>query len=54
MAFECIHMCGPELSEWREPGVEFLERFGIQTVEAALGIDCDFDKTGVAQHTQVL
>ena len=54
MAFEGVEVNRPELAELIEPGIEFLKRFGPETVEAALSVDGGFDETGVAEHAEVL
>ena len=54
MAFEGIDVSGPEAAELRKPVIHLLKRFGLQTVETALGVHRGFDETGVAQHAQVL
>jgi hypothetical protein len=54
VAFESIHMSGPELPEWSQPGVYILKAVGLQSVDAALGIHCGFHETSLAQHAQVL
>ena len=54
MAFESIYTRGPETTEGREPGIDFLERFRFQAVEPALCVHGGFDETGVAQYAQVL
>ena len=54
MAFERIHVSGPEAPKRRKPGVQFLKRFGPEPIETPLCIHCGFDKAGFAQHAQVL
>jgi hypothetical protein len=54
VAFESIHMSGPEPAERREPGIHLLKWFWRQPIETALGVDRGFHETGLAQHSQVL
>lgn len=54
MAFESIHVGGPEAAELTEPGIDLLKRFGFQPVKPALRVHRGFDETGLAQHAQVL
>ncbi|HVH56157.1 MAG TPA: hypothetical protein VM791_07880 [Vicinamibacterales bacterium] len=54
MAFEGIHVRGPESPERREPGIQLLKWFRVQPVKTALCVDGGFYETGLAQHPQVL
>ena len=54
MAFERIHVSGPESTERRQPGIELLKWFRFQPVKTALCVHCGFHETGLAQHSQVL
>src|SRR2546427_9085212 len=54
MAFERIHVSGPEPAERSEPGLNLLKRFWLQPVETALCVHRGFHETGLAQHAQVL
>jgi hypothetical protein len=54
VALERIHVSGPELTERRQPGIDFPKWLGPQTVETTLGVDGGFDETGLSQHAQVL
>ena len=54
MAFESIHVSGPEPTERRQPGIHLLKWFRLQPVEAALCVHRGFHETGLAQHAQVL
>jgi hypothetical protein len=54
VAFESIHVNGPEPTEWSQPSIELLKWFRFETVEAALCVHGGFHETGVAQHSQVL
>jgi hypothetical protein len=54
VAFQSIHMSGPEPAELRQPGVDLPKWFRFQPVETALCVHCGFHETGVAQHSQVL
>jgi hypothetical protein len=54
VAFEGIHMSGPEPAELRQPGIDFLKWFRPQPVETALCVHAGFHETGLAQHAQVL
>src|SRR4029453_18924216 len=47
-------MTGPEPAERIQPGIQFLKRFRLQSVETALCVHRGFDETGLAQHSQVL
>jgi len=54
VAFESIHVIGPEPAELGQPGIEFLEWFRFEPVEAALSVHHGLHETGLAQHSQVL
>ena len=54
VAFESIHVSGPEPAERSQPGVHLLKWFRFQPVETALCVHRGFHKTGLAQHSQVL
>ena len=54
VAFESIHVSGPEPAELSQPGIHLLKRFGFQPVKAALRVHRGFDETGLSQHAQVL
>jgi hypothetical protein len=54
MAFESIDVHRPEATELSEPGVELLERSGLQAIKAALGVDGRFNEASVAKYAQVL
>ena len=54
MAFERVHVSGPEPTERSQPGIQFLQWFRFQAVEPALCVHRGFHETGVAQHAQVL
>ena len=54
VAFESIHVTGPEPAELSEPGIHLLKRFRSQPVEAALCVHRGFHEAGLAQHPQVL
>ena len=54
VAFESVHVRGPEPAELSQPGVQFLKWFRSQPVETALCVHRRFDETGVAQHAQML
>lgn len=53
MTLECIDVGGPEPAERRQPRIQFLERFGCETVQSALGVHGGLHQAGVAQHAQV-
>jgi len=54
VAFERIHVSGPEPTERSQPGSDLLKWVGFQSVETALCIHRGFHETGLAQHSQVL
>src|SRR4051812_32887706 len=54
MAFERIHVRGPELTEWRQPGIDLLKGFRFEAIQTALGVDRGLHEAGFAQNAQVL
>src|SRR5712692_5686804 len=54
VAFESIHVSGPEPTERSQPGSDLLKWFRFQSVETALCVHRGFHETGLAQHAQVL
>ena len=54
MAFERVEVRGPDLPERRQPGVDFLQWSGCQSIETPLRIDGGFDEAGFTQHAQML
>ena len=54
VAFEGIHMSGPEPAELSQPRIHLLKRSRFQPVETALCVHRGFYETSVAQHSQVL
>ena len=54
VAFESIHVRGPEPPERSQPGIHLLKWSRFQPVETALRVHRGFNETGVAQHSQVL
>src|ERR1700722_8828903 len=54
VAFESIHVSGPESAELRQPGIQLLKGFGFKPVETALCVHRGFNESGVSQHSQVL
>ena len=54
VAFESIHVSGPEAAELSQPGIHLSKWFWFQPVETALRVHRGFDETGIAQHSQVL
>ena len=54
VAFESIHVSGPEPAELSQPGIQLLKWFRVQPVETALRVYRGFNETGLAQHAQVL
>jgi len=54
VAFESIHVSGPEPAEGRQPGIHLQKRFWLQPVETALCVHRGFHETSLAQHAQVL
>ena len=54
VAFQSIHMNGPEPAELRQPFIQLVKRFRFQMVEATLRIYRRFHKSGFAQYSQML
>jgi len=54
VAFEGIHVSGPEPAELSQPGIQFLKWLGVQPVEAALRVHPGFHEASFAQNSQVL
>jgi len=54
VAFEGIHVRGPESAERSEPGIHRLKWFWLHSVETTLGVHRGFYETRFAQHPQVL
>ena len=54
VAFESIHVSGPEPAERSQPGIDLLKWFRLQPVETALCVHRGFHETRLAQHAQVL
>ncbi len=54
MAFESIHVSGPEPAERRQPDIQFLKWFRIEPVETALCVHGGIHKAGISQHSQML
>jgi len=54
VAFESIYVSGPEPAERSQPGVDLLEWFRFQPVEAALCVHRGFYETSLSQNSQVL
>ena len=54
VAFESVDVSGPEAAELGEPGIDLLEWSRFQPVETSLSVHRGFNKTGIAQHAQVL
>ncbi len=54
MALERIEVAGPEPAEGGEPGIHFLQRFGIEAINAALRVHGRVDETRLAQHAEML
>jgi hypothetical protein len=54
MAFKSVDVRGPKATELGEPGVELLERSGLQPIESALCVDRRFDEAGVAKDAEML
>ena len=53
VAFESIHVSGPEPAELSQPGIHRPKWFRFQAVETALRVHRGLHETGVAQHPQV-
>jgi hypothetical protein len=54
VAFESIHVSGPESAELSQPVINLLKWFRFQPVETALCVHRGFYETGLSQHAQVL
>ena len=54
VAFERIHVLGPESAERGEPIIQFPQRLWAQAIETALRIDRGLDEARLAQHAEVL
>jgi hypothetical protein len=54
VAFESIYVSRPETAEWSQPGIDLLQRFRFQPIQAALCVHRGFHETGLSQHSQVL
>ena len=54
MAFEGIDVGGPDPAEGRQPGVDLLQRFGLDPVQATLSVHGGFNEAGLAQHAEML
>jgi hypothetical protein len=54
VAFESIHVSGPESAELSQPVINLLKWFRFQPVETALCVHRGFYETGLSQHSQVL
>jgi hypothetical protein len=54
VAFEGIHVRGPEPTEGSQPVIDLLKWSWLQPVKTALCIHRGFYETGVSQHSQVL
>jgi hypothetical protein len=54
MAFESVHMNGPETPERSQPGIHLLKWFRSQPIETPLCVHPGFHETGLPKHPQVL
>ena len=54
VAFESIHVSGPEPPEGSQPRLQLLKWFRSQPVETPLCVHRGFHETRIAQHAQVL
>ena len=54
MAFEKIHVTGPEPAELRQPRIDLQKRLRFQPVEPALCVHGGFHEPRLSQHSQVL
>jgi hypothetical protein len=54
VAFERVHVRGPEPAELSQPGIHFVKRFRLQSIEAALCVHRRLHEAGIPQHSQVL
>jgi len=53
VAFERIHVSGPEPAELGQPGIQLLKRSWFQSIDTALRFHSGFDETSFAQNAQV-
>ena len=53
VAFERIHVSGPEAAELGQPGIQLLKRSWFQSIDTALRVHSRFDETSFAQNAQV-
>ena len=53
VAFERIHVSGPEPAELGQPCIQLLKRSWFQSVDTALRVHSGFDETSFAQNAQV-
>jgi hypothetical protein len=54
VAFEGIHVSGPESAERSQPGVDLQKWFRFQPVATTLCVHRGFYETGLSQYSQVL
>ena len=54
VAFESIHMLGPEPAERSQPVIHLLQWFRFQPVKTALRVYRGFYEAGISQHAQML
>jgi hypothetical protein len=53
VAFERVHVSGPEPAELGQPGIQLLKRSWLQSIDTALRVHSGFDETSFAQNAQV-
>src|SRR5579884_3930901 len=53
MPFERIHVRRPEAAELGQPGIDFLQWPGLQSIHAALRVHRGLHKTRFTQHSQM-
>ena len=53
VAFESIHVSGPEPAELSQPCIDLLKWLRFQPVETALCVHGGFHKAGLTQHSQM-
>ena len=53
VAFERIHVSGPEPAELGQPGIQLLKRRRFQSIDTALRVHSGFDEASFAQNAQV-
>jgi len=53
VAFESIHVRGPEAAELRQPGIHLFKWFRFQPVETALCVHRGLHESGIAQYAQM-